>query len=543
MKPLISFIIPLLEKKAHDDTSAIEEFIKTIRSIEGQLINNYEIIAPVNQKYFKGASKIFSSAKNLKLINSKSQSYSQLCLRALTFCSGKYISVIRHGDQINEHYTYEIHKADKSKRNVKLIYSDQDSIDQQGQRFNPRFKPAPSPDLLFSQNYIGYFYAINKEFLLGLGSFRPKYQIAFAYDVLLKTFLKILQASKDRIPKKINAQIIHIPKILFHSRKELRDNERNKELNEEFSILKENLILTEGVKSIKHIKPGVFYVQRELPKIKPLVSIIIPTKDKPLLIKKCILSILNRTAYKNYEIIVVDNNSTDTKAINFLKLMESKFSKIKVFKYNKEFNYSAINNWAAGLASGEIICFLNNDTEVISRNWLSEMASQAIRPDVGCVGAMLYYKNKYIQHGGVVVGMHGLADHAFSGLKKNRSNDYFNYLYSIRNLMAVTGAALMVRKQVFVEVGGFDSRNLKIAFNDVDLCLKIFSKGYFNIWTPYAELYHHESATRGPDSGNSLNAKIRDQKEISYMKKKWRKQITIADNDLLSAWKLNNSFF
>ncbi len=255
------------------------------------------------------------------------------------------------------------------------------------------------------------------------------------------------------------------------------------------------------------------------------VSIIIPNKDHKEDLERCINSILAKSTYKNYEIIIAENNSTEEETFKYYENLKNNHYNIFVLEWKNAFNYSAVNNFAAKHAKGEILLFLNNDTEVINENWLEEMIQYAQRKDVGAVGAKLYYPDDTIQHGGVILGIGAVADHAFRYMNKD-SDGYFGRLKIVQNLSAVTGACLMMRKEVFSEVKGFDE-NYPIAYNDIDLCLKVRDKGYLVVWTPYAELYHYEFQTRGLD--DNLEKQERVKKEIELFKRKWGKYLEKGD--------------
>jgi O-antigen biosynthesis protein len=260
--------------------------------------------------------------------------------------------------------------------------------------------------------------------------------------------------------------------------------------------------------------PGHFRVERELIN-QPLVSIIIPTKDRVDLLSVCIRSIIGKTRYQNYEIIIVDNNSNEAETFKFFEEMKNNIS---VMHYNEPFNYSAINNNAVKISKGSVLLFLNNDTEIIESDWLEAMLEHIQREEVGLVGAKLLYTNNTVQHAGVILGVGGVANHAFLNLHKD-ADGYFGMLHDIRNCSAVTGACMMVRRDVFEEIGGFNEDSLPVGFNDIDLSLKIVTKGYLCVWTPHSVLYHHESATRSRDV---------DVNEVDYMRKTWSQ---VLDND------------
>jgi GT2 family glycosyltransferase len=285
--------------------------------------------------------------------------------------------------------------------------------------------------------------------------------------------------------------------------------------------IKEHLTRT-GVSASVEILPNQMYrVKYSLPSKPPLVSIIIPTKNNKEILHKCIKSITSKTIYSNYEIIVVNNNSDESQTLNYFEELK-KESNIEVIKDKRDFNFSAINNTAVEHAKGSYICFLNDDTEVITSDWLSEMVSIAVQPNVGAVGAKLWYPNQTLQHGGVILGIAGIGSHSHKHLSKGYDG-YFNRAGLIQNFSAITAACMLLSKKLFQKVGGFDEENLSVAYNDLDLCLKIQELNYRIVWTPFAELYHHESMSRGEDT-NTENRK-RLTKESNYMLKKWGDKI------------------
>jgi GT2 family glycosyltransferase len=257
---------------------------------------------------------------------------------------------------------------------------------------------------------------------------------------------------------------------------------------------------------------------------RPLVSIIIPTRDKADILKRCVQSILEKTDYDNYEIIVVNNNSVDKETLDYFKSLK-RIDNIRILDYSKEFNFSSINNFAVKNIKGDIVLFLNNDTEVISEGWMTAMLEHVQRDNVGAVGCKLLYPNKTVQHAGVILGLGGLAGHPHTGFP-NIDNGYFGRINLIQNLSAVTAACMMMRKSVFEEVGGYDE-NIAVAFNDVDLCIKIREKGYLIVYTPYAELYHHESLSRGYEDTPEKQERFLG--EVKYLRGKWGKVIDRGD--------------
>jgi len=262
---------------------------------------------------------------------------------------------------------------------------------------------------------------------------------------------------------------------------------------------------------------GTYRVKRRITG-NPLVSIIIPFKDKPELLKKCVDSILKKSTYKNLEIILINNRSLEKETFDLIELLQKKDNRVKLFEYDAPFNFSEINNYGISVAEGEYVLLLNSDTFVINNNWIEAMLEHSQRPEVGAVGAKLYYPNGTVQHAGIIIGIGGVAAESFKGISR-MDGGYFNRARIIQNLSAVTGACLMVKKTLYKEIGGFNEEDLKIAFNDIDFCLRIREKGYLNVFTPYAELYHYESASRGYE--NTPEKKERFGREVRYIRERY----------------------
>lgn len=451
----------------------------------------------------------------------------------------EWVVFLNNTIHVATHATYELTRTILESPSAELIYGDHDQVNSKGFRSCPSFKPIFSLDLLYSQNYIGSFFAIKTK-IINITKFTNEYKyfsnFTFSIILYLVEYLSEIPAKPSKL-RSLTNKIIHVPSV-FHSEREqsFKRVKITDQCSEQFEILKLHLNSLHPDVICSQIKPFIFRHKWPVSETGPLVSLIIPTKDGFDILKACIESVINKTTYLNYEIIVVDNQSTDIKTLNYLNNIVINFNNFKVIKYEKKFNYSDINNIAVKHAKGTILGFLNNDTEVINPDWLTEMVSHAIRPDIGCVGSMHFYPDNHIQHAGVIVGMHGVADHAFKGLKKSSRHDKSGYLNSIRNPDAVTAATLLVKRELFNLVGGFDSEHLKIAFNDVDLCLKIANRGYRCLWTPFAELYHYESKTRHIEKSDDFSKRV-EQFEHSVMKKRWGTD-RIPARDLLRSFYL-----
>jgi GT2 family glycosyltransferase len=388
--------------------------------------------------------------------------------------------------------------------NSALIYSDHDELSHIQKRKNPNFKPDWNPDLFYSQDYIENCCIYSARVIAELGLS----QTAFSRDFFYNLTLRIAKVDDDSV-------IQHIPKVLFHKIKPLAKLDASLA-----QLTLQNALQNELITVLNNEKHGLL-VSWPIPKKEPLVSLIIPTRNGHDILKQAINSIVEKTSYQNYEIIIVDNQSDCQKTLDYLSYLTKRHKTVRVVPYDLPFNYSAINNFAVDHANGEILGFINNDVEVISKNWLTEMVSHALRANIGCVGAKLYYANNTLQHAGVIVGMHGCAGHSHKFYKR-ASLGYFERLIHVQNYSAVTAACLLIRKEVFKQVAGFDEQNLTIAFNDIDLCLKVKNLNLHNLWTPHAELYHHESISRGVDTKPEQIE--RANKEIEYMHNAWNTQ-------------------
>lgn len=404
-----------------------------------------------------------------------------------------FISLLGEHDQLLTESPQLIAKIFYTHPQVLLVYTDHDELNASGVRINPCFKPDWNPDLFYSINYLGSSVFVRRAWYLSLNL-----PVGFELDAFLWRVLSNLQPQ----------QIFHIPSICYHHLKP--------------SLTKEILDLSiEPLAGVK-VQAGLIKQSRRLlfplPKDLPQVSLIIPTKDQLALLKACIQSILEKTQYPNYEILIINNNSQEPEILLWLENIQKQEIKVKVLAYNQEFNYSAINNFAVKQAQGDIIGLINNDIEVINPEWLTEMVSQACRADIGCVGAKLYYPDGRIQHAGVILGSGGGSGHAHRYYPCD-ADGYQGRLKLVQNFTAVTGACLIVSKQLYEAVGGLNEKDLPIAWSDIDLCLKIRQLGYRNLWTPYAELYHHESVSRGRDKTKQQRRRYLAEK--AYMYRTW----------------------
>lgn len=392
---------------------------------------------------------------------------------------------------------------------ARIIYSDEDTLDALGRRTDPCFKPDWNLDLFYSQNLVSHVAVLAKGLLTEVGGFREGFEGDSGYDLVLRCIERVRPE-----------QIRHIPRILCHRQAGLTDSmplpgtdaAESRALVEHLERTGTSAQVLDGVDGRR--------VRYELPAEPPLVTLIIPTRNGVDLLRQCVESIVVATTYPSYEILVVDNGSDEPEALAYLSELKGQPG-ITVIRDERPFNYSQLNNVAVQQARGELVGLINNDIEVISPDWLDEMVSLALQPGVGAVGAKLLYPDETVQHGGVLLGVGGdtgVAGHAHKFLPAWRGG-YMHRALAVQSFSAVTAACLVVRKALYEQVGGLNEAELKVAYNDVDFCLKLREAGYRNVWTPYAELFHHESATRGADV--SERQRQRFDSEQAYMRARW----------------------
>jgi glycosyltransferase involved in cell wall biosynthesis len=508
VRPLISILMPVY-KTNH------EWLIDAIESVIGQTYPNWELCIADDasqdsrlREILKGYS---TKDSRIKLHFSEvNEHISAASNHALTLASGEWVGLLDHDDLLDKNALLWIADSINASPNASLIYSDEAKIDEYGNKFEPYFKPDWNRDLFYSQNYICHFGVYKASILMQIGGFRVGFEGAQDYDLALRFI--------EQIPE---SEIVHVPRLLYYWRAHQLStaqsgSAKNYAKTAGQRVLQEHLDRLGVLARVVSTNDG-YRVSYSLPKDPPLVSLIIPTKNAKALVKQCIESITNKTTYQNYEIILVDNSSDDEESLAYFKELQDK-NGVRVFSYDGEFNYSAINNFAVSQANGVFVCLVNNDVEVISPEWLGEMVSLAVQPRVGAVGAKLLYPDSSLQHGGVVLGIGGVAGHSHKYLPSGEPG-YFNRINLISAYSAVTAACLLVRKELFIKVGGLNEKDLRVAFNDVDFCLKIREAGFNNVWTPYAKLFHHESATRGFEDNPEKVARFNG--EVEYMKHRW----------------------
>lgn len=533
-KPLISVVMPTYNPKQ-------DWLIEAIESVRKQIYPHWELciaddastdqtVRPILERYAKEDSRI-------KVVFREQNGHiSAASNSALELVTGEWVALLDHDDLLAEQALFWVADAINSNSDVRLIYSDEDKLNEVGRRCDPYFKCDWNADLFYSHNLITHLGAYRSDLLNAIGGFKVGLEGAQDYDLALRC-VECIE------PK----QIHHIPRVLYHWRMHAASTAQSAG-SKPYAMLAGETALNEHLQrqganaKAKLLDFGMYRVSYALPDAPPMVSLIIPTRNGLKLIRQCIESILKQTSYPNYEILVVDNGSDDLATLHYFEDLESEV-RVRVLRDDRPFNYSALNNAAVKVARGELVGLINNDIEVISPDWLSEMVSHALRPGVGAVGARLWYPNKKLQHGGVILGVGGVAGHSHKHLGDHQYG-YFGRANLVQSFSALTAACLVIRKTIFEEVGGLNEADLQIAFNDIDFCLRVREAGYRNIWTPYAELYHHESATRGFEDTPEKQARFN--KEVHYMKQRWGDQLlndpayspnlTLDHEDFSLAW-------
>ncbi len=459
--------------------------------------------------------------------------------KCFSMATGDYIGLFDHDDILHPTALFEYMKV-ICEQNADYIYCDETTFSGKSidNMITLHFKPDFAPDNLRANNYICHFSVFSKELVEKCGTFRTEFDGSQDHDMILR-----LTRAADNI--------VHVPKILYYWRSHAGSvasdiNAKSYAIDAAKGAvaahLKECGFSDFRIESSRAFET-IFRIRYALT-AHPLISILIPNRDHAEDLRRCIESVTDRSSYDNYEIIVIENNSTTGEIRQYYETLE-KHPRVRVVTYEGDFNYSRINNFGAGYANGEYLILLNNDTEVITRNWMEEMLMYAQRDDVGAVGCMLYYPDKTIQHAGIVLGMgaHRTAGHSHYKMAKENLG-YMGRLCYAQNVSAVTGACLMVRKSLFDEVGGL-SEELAVALNDVDLCLKLREKGLLNVFTPFAELYHYESASRKTDVTNEASAENAERynRECEIFKQKWKKILDKGDPYFNPNFSLDHSNF
>jgi GT2 family glycosyltransferase len=493
--------------------SGVQHLQARIDSVRGQLWGGWELCLAADTSCDEAAIQLLRehAARDRRirvapdLVDDPVAAFNQ----ALQSATAGQVVVVGEGAELRRHALLELAALRHRHPDVAFTYADEDWQGANGWRSRPYFKPEWNPDLLRSQNYIGPFAMIRRDLILEVGGLRKGFGDSALHDLFLRC--------TERLQRTF---VHHVPQILYHRREgvgPVLPGWNPSEIAHDGARAVADHLARLGVRAKVEAFPGrTFHVHWPLPSTLPKVSIVIPTRDRVELLRTCVESILRSTTWSNYEIVIVDNQSSRREALDYLESLRGR-ERIRILTDDAPFNYSAINNHAVAQCDGELVCLLNNDIEIITPGWLEEMAGHALRPEVGAVGAMLYYPDDTIQHAGVVIGLHGAADHVHAGRPRGWPG-HGGRARVAQELSAVTGACLLVRRAVYLGAGGLDG-DLAVAFNDNDFCLRLRERALHNIWTPHAELYHHESASRGSDDTPARQA--RNAREVAHVRYRW----------------------
>lgn len=517
-KPLISIVMPVYNTPK-------EQLVEAIESVQGQIYENWELCIANDAStlsYVKRTlDKFADSDDRIHVIHrSENGHISRASNTALQIARGEFCALMDHDDFLPSHALYFIVEEINKNPEANLLYSDEYTIDGVGRRIGHHFKPDWNEELFLTQNYINHLGVYRTNVLKDIGGFRAGFEGSQDHDMALR----FISACGGK-------GVVHIPRVLYHWRAyagsgSFSDVRLDKATYARKRAVRDYLA-AEG--RAGEVIEGRFKLNRvvyDLPRPLPQITIIIPTRDNMDVLKECVTSIEERSTYTNYDVIILDNGSSDPDALKYLSELDSR-ENFRVISSPGEFNYSALNNLGVSQAKGEFVVLLNNDTEVKEANWLQEMLRYAALPWVGAVGAKLLYSDDSLQHAGVILGFSGIANHSHQ-LLPDAALGYHGRPHLAQDITAVTGACLMVSKAKYLEAGGLDEVNLKVAYNDIDFCLKLRELGYNNIYTPYAVLYHHESLSRGTDEANKGADAARVQRlnrEADFMRSKWGAKI------------------
>lgn len=505
--PLISIAVPAYQ-------TPVEFLRQMIESLIVQTYSNWELCivnaSPDNEEMQKVLAEYSAGDSQVRFCNLKENlGIAENTNRAFAMTKGEFVGLLDHDDLLAPNALYEIVKILQDHPQADALYTDEDKVTTElDEHFQPHLKPDFNLDLLRSNNYICHFFVVRKSIVEKAGGFRKEFDGAQDYDF-------IFRCTENA------GEVLHVPEILYHWRTHkasTADNPASKMYAFEAGkrAIEAHLERTGTKGEVSHTQDLGFYRVKYPVQGKPLVSVIIPNKDEKETLQTCLEMLEKNTGYQNFEIIIVENNSTTDEIFRYYKELSGN-RKIHLLRWGKEFNYSAINNFAVAHAKGEYLLFLNNDVKSINPDWLEEMLGVCQRPEVGGVGAKLIYPDNTIQHAGCVIGMGGIAGHMFVDMPADRTG-YLHKASLLQDMSAVTAACLLMKKEVFEQAGGF-TEELAVAFNDVDLCLKVRKNGYLIVYDPYAKLYHMESKTRGAE--DSKEKVRRFQTEIEYMRCHW----------------------
>ena len=514
-KPVVSIVMPIYNVEP-------KWLEKAVSSVKSQLYPKWELCmaddGSSREDTREKIRKLAEKDTRIKAVFLKKNSGISACSNAAVRLScGEYLTFLDHDDELAPDALYEMVKS-ICETGADILYSDEELISERDRIVSAHFKPDFSPDLLFSHNYITHLLVLKTSIFHKTGGFDSRCDGAQDYDLVLK--------ATDESKK-----IFHIPRALYRWRcipgstsvdpgaKGYAHEAGRRAL--QASLDRKNI----DADVLDGYQPFFYRIQRKIVD-KPLISIIVPFRDHPDMLRTCFQSVLQLSSYQHFEIIGVNNNSLKAETQAEIQRLEKEDSRVRFEMFNEPFNYSRINNFAVRRAAGEHVVLMNNDIKIISTDWIEALLEHSQRPEVGAVGGKLIYKNDNVQHAGVIIGIAGFAGHAHRHVQRDLPG-YMSRLKITQNVSAVTAALLMVKKEVYLETGGLDEDNFSVALNDVDFCLRLRQRGFLNIYTPYCEAYHYESVSRGYET--TPEKKARFQKEMSTFQCKWKHLLEAGD--------------
>lgn len=517
-RPKISFVVPLYKTP--------EKYLRRLtESFQEQTYSNWELCfsdgSGAQSPLTELLKELTAKDNRIKYVSHEEPlQISENTNSAIEIATGDFIAFADHDDELTPNALFECVKAINEKPQTLVIYTDEDKMSMDGHKFfQPHFKPDYNPDLLCTVNYICHLFVVSRKVIEKVGGLRSEFDGAQDYDFVLRC----VEAVKDE-------EICHIPKILYHWRCHEDSTAENPE--SKLYAFEAGRRAVQAHYERTGIHAEVFkgeylglYRTKFIRDHDPLISIIIPNKDHIDDLEKCLSSVYEKSTWKNYEILIVENNSEEQETFEYYKNLSWRYPKARVLTWKEGFNYAAINNFAVKEAKGSYLLFLNNDVEVISPGWIEEMLMICQQQDVAIVGAKLYYPDNLIQHAGVVLGMGGIAGHIMC-MASCEDKGYFGRAVNVQEISAVTAACMLMKAEDFQAVGGFDEEFV-VAFNDIDLCMKVRAAGKKVVFTPYAELYHYESKSRGME--DTPEKQFRFEKETKRFEEKWGDEMAKGD--------------
>lgn len=504
LQPLVSIVLPVYNPNPKWLREAID-------SVLLQIYSHWELCiaddASTNLGVKETLLEYSEFHKNIKVAFREQNGHiSQASNTALELATGEFVALLDHDDILPAHALARVVDCINEHPDASVIYSDEDKIDESGHRSQPHFKSDWNPDLLIGQNFISHLGVYRRSDVKRVGGFREGVEGAQDWDL-------VLRVSERCSPQ----QIRHIPEVLYHWRSiegstAMDIGEKNYAHTAAGKAIEDHLSRIGKAATLEPVDRYYWRPRYSIPEPAPLIAIVIPTKDHIDLLETCIDSIQSKTSYPNFQIVVADNDSEDPSSLEYFEEIQKRG--IEVFRIPGKFNFSKINNSIISDRSESLICLLNNDTTIINEDWLDEMVMHACRDEIGIVGAKLLFPHDHVQHAGIVLGIGGIGSEAFKYIHKT-DDGYIHRAFLIGNYSAVTGACMLFRKSIWEELHGLNEDETPNAYSDVDFCLRCQEKGYRILFTPFAQLYHHQSASRGQDSSEAL------QSSTKYMQKRW----------------------